>query len=124
MQNSAYMKEHYTVYMQWYQTLDWIFSTTERFPKFVRFSLASRLLDAALDTMQLIVEAIYTKDRVPLLDRINLLLEQQRVLFRLACDRRYISPNQQEYIARALETTGCMIGGWRKETLAKKRSSV
>jgi len=118
------MKENYTVYMQWYQTVNWIFTTTEHFPKFVRFSLVTRLLDDALETMRLIVEAIYTKDRVPLLDRINLLLEQQRVLFRLACDRKYISPKQQEYIANAIETTGSMIGGWRKETLAKSRKSV
>lgn len=110
--------------MQWYQTLDWIFTTTEKFPKFVRFSLVARLLDAALDTMQLIVEAIYTKDRIQLLDHINLLLEQQRVLFRLACDRQYISPKQQEYIANAIETTGSMIGGWRKDTIAKNRESV
>ncbi len=76
------MRERYPIFVHWYQTVDWILSAAERFPKIVRFSLASRLIEAALETMELIVEAIYTKERVHILDRINLLLERQRVLFR------------------------------------------
>lgn len=118
------MKEDYPVFLHWYQTLDWILSAAERFPKNARFSLASRLADAALDTMELLVETIYTKDRLHLLERVNLSLEKQRVLFRIACDRKYISIKQHEYIARALNDTGRMVGGWRKETLEKSRLSV
>ena len=77
-----------------------------------------------LDTMTLIVEAIYVKHRVRLLDRVNLLLEQQRVLFRIACDRRYMSKRQHEYIANALDEAGRMVGGWRKKSRAKSRASV
>lgn len=118
------MKEDYPIFMHWYQTLDWILATVERFPKNVRFSLASRLADVALETMDLIVEAIYTKHRLRLLDRVNLLLEQQRVLFRIACDRRYLSRRQHAYIANALEESGQMIGGWRKKSHEKNRKSV
>ena len=88
------MKEDYPLFMHWYRTLDWILATVERFPRNARFSVASRLADAALDTMELIVEAIYTRDRLHILDRLNLCLEKQRVLFRIAHDRKYISPRQ------------------------------
>jgi hypothetical protein len=96
----------------------------ERFPKQARFSLASRIADVALDAMQLIVEAIYTKHRLRLLNRLNLLLDQQRVLFRIACDRRYLSVKQHEYIANAIDEAGRMVGGWRRDTRAKNRTTV
>lgn len=118
------MKETYPLFVHWYDTLNWILATVERFPKHARFSLASRLADAALDTMTLIVEAIYAKQRVRLLDRVNLLLEQQRVLFRIACDRQYLAKRQYEYIANALDEAGRMVGGWRKKSRAKSRASV
>jgi hypothetical protein len=118
------MKEDYPIFVHWYQTVDWILATVERFPKSARFSLASRLADAALETMELIVEAIYTTHRLRLLDRMNLLLEQQRVLFRIAHDRKYLSVKQHEYVANALEESGRMVGGWRKDCRAKNRASV
>ena len=110
------MTDDYPVFTMWYDTLHWILTTVERFPKHVRFSIVSRITDAALETMNLIIEAIYTKERRHILDKINLLLEQQRVLFRVAHDRQYLSIRQHEHIAEALNTVGRMIGGWRKES--------
>ena len=110
------MKEDYPLFVHWYKTLDWILSTVERFPRSARFTLGSRLADASLDTMELITEAIYTRSRKQILDRINLCIEKQRVLFRIATDRRYLSLKQHEHIARALDEAGRMAGGWREKT--------
>jgi hypothetical protein len=118
------MKEDFAVFTQWYQTLDWIVATAERLPKHARFSFATRMVNLGLDTMELVIQAIYTKERVHILDHINLLLEKQRVMFRLACDRRYLSIGQHEHIARALNDTGRMIGGWRRSILEKSRASA
>ncbi|MBW2014441.1 MAG: diversity-generating retroelement protein Avd [Deltaproteobacteria bacterium] len=101
--------------------MDWILSAVENFPKNARFTLASRLADSALDTIELIIEAIYTKDRRHILDRINLYMEKQRLLFRIAHDRRYISTRQYEYVAKAIDEAGMMTGGWRKQTLEKNQ---
>ena len=46
------MNENYPLFTHWYKTLDWILSAVEKFPKNARFSLASRIADAALDTME------------------------------------------------------------------------
>jgi 23S rRNA-intervening sequence protein len=118
------MRDDYPLFVHWYKTLDWILSTVERFPKNARFSLASRLADAALDTIELIIESIYTKNRAHILDKINLYMEKQRVLFRIAHDRRYISTPQHEYIAKAIDEAGRMIGGWRKKSGEKSQQSV
>jgi hypothetical protein len=117
------MNENYPLFTHWYQTLDWILSAVEKFPKNARFSLASRIADASLDTMESIVEAIYTKDRAYILNRINLYIEKQRVMFRIAKDRNYISIRQHEHISRALDEAGRMTGGWKKSLSAPKAVS-
>jgi len=118
------MKEDYPLFVHWYRTLDWILSTVERIPKTARFSLASRMADYALDTMELITEAVYTKKRTHILDKANLYIEQQRVLFRITHDRRYISHRQYEFISNELNEAGRMIGGWRKQSHEKSGKSV
>ena len=115
------MRDDFPLFVHWYKTLDWILSAVENFPRKARFSLASRLADTALDTVELIVEAIYTKDRLHILDKINLYMEKQRVLFRIAHDRRYISTRQYEHISREIDEAGRMTGGWRKQTLEKNQ---
>jgi len=115
------MKDDFPLFVHWYKTLDWILSAVENFPRKARFSLASRLADTALDTVELIVEAIYTRERLHILDKINLYMEKQRVLFRIAHDRRYISTRQYEHISRAIDEAGRMTGGWRKQTLEKNQ---
>ncbi|KXB09155.1 hypothetical protein AKJ60_00850 [candidate division MSBL1 archaeon SCGC-AAA385M11] len=117
------MREDYPIFVHWYNTLDWILSRVENFPKNARFSIASRIADLALETMESIIEAIYARQRLHILDRINLYIEKQRVLFRLAHSRQYISTSQYEYIANALDEAGKMTGGWRKASHEKDRSS-
>ncbi len=85
------MSRSYPLFEHWYKTLDWILSCVEKFPKNVRFSLASRMADLALGAMELIIEAIYSKDRVNILNDLNLNFEKLRVLFRISHDRQYIS---------------------------------
>jgi hypothetical protein len=111
------MTNDYPIFVQWYKTLDWILATIENFPRKARFSVASRLVDQSLDTVELIIDAIYTKNRLPVLDKINLSLEKQRILFRIAHDRNYITLRQYEYISKELNEVGKMVGGWRKKSL-------
>ncbi len=73
-------RENYPLFVHWYKTLDWILTTVERFPKQARFTIGQRLTDGALDIVEHIVDAIYTKKRAHILDRINLNLEKQRVI--------------------------------------------
>jgi len=108
------MTKDYPIFEHWYKTLDWIFKTVERFPKFAKYSIASRIINEAMETLDNIIEAIYNKNRIPFLDKINLSLEKQRVMFRISCDRKFISKKQYEYISRELNKAGKMAGGWRK----------
>ena len=104
----------YPIYVQWLDTLDWILNKAEKYPRTVRFSIAARITDYALEILELIVEAIYTKERKVILKRINLLLEKLRVFFYLSQKRKYISLSQYQYISQALNAIGVMVGGWNK----------
>lgn len=106
--------DSYPIFDEWYRTCDWILQTCDRMPKHTRFTINGRIANMGLDITALITEAIYTKDRAPILKQINLLLEQLRILFRLCKDRRYISLPQYEFIAAELNKCGKMAGGWIK----------
>jgi flagellar biosynthesis/type III secretory pathway protein FliH len=107
--------EDYPLYVHWYKTLSWIMDSAERLPKKVRFSIAMRIMDLSLEILELIIEAIYQKERSVTLKKINLNLEKLRVLFRFCFERRYLSIKQYEYISRALNEAGKMTGGWIKQ---------
>lgn len=117
---SKAMTDDYPLFVHWYKTLDWILGSVEKFPKNVRFSLASRIADAALDAMEGVVESVYSKNRGFLLGKVNLHFEKLRVFFRIAHDRRYISGRQYEFIAQSIDEAGRMAGGWKKHAQADR----
>lgn len=110
------MKEDFPIFVKWFDITDWILDTVEKFPKSVRFTISGRISNLTLDVMESIVEAIYTKDRSYILDRINLYIEKLRVMFRITYKRKYISARQYEYISALLNETGKMTGGWKKNS--------
>ncbi len=109
----------YPVFDKWITILDWILDRVEKFPKSVRFTLSTRIVNISLDILESIVEAIYTKKRSYILRRINLYIEKLRVLFRICFKRRYISTNQYEFISSEIMEFGKMIGGWIKHELSR-----
>jgi len=105
---------NYPVFEHWYNTMNWILDKCERMPKNARFTIANRMANLAIDTVEQITEAIYRKDKQIYLIQANLNLEKLRIFFRLVHDRRYISTQQLGYISKEINTTGKMIGGWLK----------
>jgi len=106
--NAPQLLEH------WYKTTDWILDKCDRFPKQTRFTIAGRIANLAMEALEMITEAAYSKDKRALLMRINLLFEKLRLLFRLCFDRRYINPAQYEFVQSEINTAGRMCGGWLK----------
>ncbi len=107
-------REDYPLYVHWYQTLSWLLETCDRFPKQSRWVLANRIANHALDAMEAIVQAIYTRDRGPALQAFNRHLELLRVLVRIAHDRRHLSHRQYAHVSERLDEAGRMAGGWAR----------
>jgi len=109
------MNENYPLHETWFRFLDWVMDRTNTFPKNVRFSLTQRIQNLALDLHEDIIEAIYTKNRLHILHKMNMKLEKLRFLMRLSYHRNYINIQQFEHAVVSLEEAGKMIGGWIKK---------
>ena len=103
-----------------YRFLLWLVPAVERFPRSQKFLLGDRIQRTALDVLESLIDATYTRQRGPHLARANLGLEKLRFLLRLAHDLRYLDHRRYEHAARGLDETGRSIGAWRKTHHARE----
>jgi len=97
-----------------YQFLAWLVPTIEKFPKSHKFTIGDRIETVALDVLEALIEATYTRERTQYLRRTNLGIEKLRFLLRLAADLRLLDRRRYEHAARTLDDTGRLVGGWMK----------
>ncbi|MDY6933130.1 MAG: diversity-generating retroelement protein Avd [Spirochaetota bacterium] len=81
-----------------YDLLLWIIPVLESFPRNQRFLLGNRIEESLLDIMDLIIQAVYTKEKMSYLKEANLMIEKLRYLIRLSKDFKYLSIKKYEYI--------------------------
>ena len=98
------------------QFLVWLVPTIEKFPRSQKFMLGDRIQTTALDVLERIIEATYTKARAKSLNAANLGIEKLRILFRLATELRVLDLRRYEFAARSLDEVGRLGGGWIKVT--------
>ena len=103
-----------------FQFIRWLVPALERFPRSQKFLLGDRIQGTALDVLECLIEATYTRQRTNHLARANLGVEKLRFLLRLACELRYLDERRYEHAARALDATGRRIGAWRKAHRARE----
>ena len=105
-----------------YRFLLWLVPAVERFPRSQKFLLGDRIQRTALDVLECLLEATYTRQRGHHLTRANLGIEKLRVLIRLAHDLRVLDGRRYEHAARCMDETGRKIGAWSKTHRAKDAS--
>ena len=97
-----------------YRFILWLVPTLERLPRTQKFLLGDRIQRIAIDILEALVEATYTKHRDEPLSRANLGIEKLRFLLRLCRDLNYLDARRHEFAVRSLDDTGRRIGAWRK----------
>ena len=107
--------EDLPVFVRWVEFVKWLLPTTEKFPKRVRFTFTSRIDNLALDVVENLVEARYTRNKTEGLNAINLKLERLRVLLRLCHEVQVLPHKSYEFAMRSLDEVGRMVGGWIKQ---------
>ena len=103
-----------------YRFILWLVPTLDRFPRAQRFLLGDRIQSVALEVLESLIDATYTRRRQPPLARANLGIEKLRFLLRLAHDLRHLDRRRYEYAARCLDETGRRIGAWMKAHRARQ----
>jgi hypothetical protein len=97
-----------------FQFLMWLVPAIEKFPRTQKFLLGDRIQTTALDVLECLIEATYTRDRKGQLARSNLGIEKLRFFFRLAVELHYLDQRRYQHAARTLDEIGRLIGGWAK----------
>lgn len=100
------------VFERWVEFIGWLLKTTDAFPKKARFTFTTRIDNLALDVLDDLTTAAYTKDRRVVLVGANLKLTRLRVMLRLSRDMGYMSVERFERAVRVIDEVGRMIGGW------------
>jgi hypothetical protein len=98
-----------------YDLLLWFVNHVGKFPKSHRYVLGERIETAVLNTLLLLVEAAYTREKIPLLERANLELEKLRFLIRIGKDLGFTSLKQYEYASAEVVGLGQQVGGWLRQ---------
>ncbi len=100
------------VFSEWETFLGWLLDRTQKLPRRLRFTFTTRIDNLALDIFELLIEARYTRQRAPMLRRINLNLEKLRLLLRLVHDQGHLDQRAFGHAVQQIDTVGRMIGGW------------
>lgn len=103
------------LFVHWVDFLGWLLPATGKFPKSVRFTFSSRIDNLALDVLEDVIEARYSRGKAEILRRANMRLEKLRVLLRICHGQRYLATNGYEHAARRIDEAGRMLGGWLKQ---------
>ena len=103
-----------------YRFILWLVPALDRFPRAQRFLLGDRIQGTALDVLEALIDATYTRRRQSHLSRANLGIEKLRFLLRLAHDLRHLDRRRYEHAARCLDETGRRIGAWMKAHRARQ----
>lgn len=109
------------LFIRTFDFITWLMPVTERFPKTQRFLVSKRLLDAALDFQEIIVEANHARGRgrAERLAKADAELDKVRLYLRLIFKWTWLSEGQYFHAAEQVSEIGKLLGGWRKQHNAK-----
>ncbi len=101
-----------------YDFLQWLIPKTNSFPRLHRHTVTRRLLDAALDFQECILEAnaLRGEQRKAMLQAADGHLSKVRLYLRLAHSWGWLSVSQHEHVSRMVAEMGRLLGGWLRAT--------
>ena len=111
--------EELTVITKTYDFILWSCHHTGKFPRNHRFVLGERIERNLYDLLELLIRAKYSRQRQPLLEQANLVLEILRFQIRLVKDLQCLKVESCRFAAKAIDEIGRLVGGWLKTSGGK-----
>lgn len=99
------------LYQKVYDFLLYIYPIIGRYPKFEKFTLQTQTKNCIVDIQRKIIRANKSSTKKSHLYEADTLLEELKMLIRLAHDLRYIPPRQYENISNKISEIGRLLGG-------------
>ena len=108
------MAEDLVILTRTFDLLDWLLPKAERFPRVHRGTVTRRMMDAAMDVQELLLEARSARgrERDTALRRADAALDRLRLYLRLAHRWRWLSDGQYRHVSEMVAEVGRLLGGW------------
>ena len=109
------------IFTRTYDLLHWLLPKSAKFPKLYRSTVTQRLMDAALNLQESLLEAELYRDKIRLrhLRTADVQLSNLRLYLRLVHEWGWLSSGQYAHVSRMVAEIGRLLGGWIKETQGK-----
>jgi hypothetical protein len=106
-----------------FDLLEWLVPKGESFPRAFRPTVTARLLGAALDLGEHLLDAQARrgKARRDRLVQADATLNKLRLYLRLAHQWRWLSDGQYEHVSRMVAEIGRLLGGWIRQAAAEQQ---
>lgn len=113
------MSSEMVIFTRTFDLLHWLLPKSERFPRIYRSTVTQRLMDAALDVQEALLEAQVYRDKIRLrhLRQADAHLHKVRLYLRLVHQWQWLSPGQYEHASRMVAEIGRLLGGWIRQTV-------
>ncbi|MCF7878337.1 MAG: diversity-generating retroelement protein Avd [Candidatus Omnitrophica bacterium] len=98
-----------------YKLILWMLPKMANFPKDQRFLLTDRIERILLDILEMLIEAVYSKQKRRVLVKVNLRLDHLRFMMRISKDMKYVNFKAYDYFCQSVLEIGRMTGGWIKK---------
>ena len=108
------MAEDMVIFTRTFDLLEWLLPKSERFPRAYRSIATQRMMDAALDLQEALVnaQARHERSRVAALREADAALGRLRIYLRLAHRWRWLSDGQYAHAGSMVAEIGRLLGGW------------
>lgn len=103
--------ERLVLYQKIYDFLLYIYPVIAKYPKYEKFTLQTQTKNCIVELERVIIRANKSTSKKALLYEADVLIEELKMLVRLAHDLRYISPHQYEVVCRKITEIGAILGG-------------
>ncbi len=106
------------IFTKTFDFITWLVERSNGFPRSQRFIVTRRLLDAALDFQELLIEAnaFRGRKRMDQLNRADAELDKVRLYLRMAYRWKWITEDQYKFVSEKVAEIGKLLGGWKKQT--------
>jgi len=98
-----------------YDFLLYLIPQVSKFPRSQRYLVGDRLEAVSFDLLEILLEAVYLHEKIPLLNSANVKLEQVRYYARLCKDLKLMNLHTYEVLSKMINEIGIQLGGWIKQ---------
>ena len=122
MTYSSSTNEELPIIQMTYDLVKWFVPLIMRFPRDYKFVLGDRMQTGLYNLLENLVRARYSRDKLPILERINAELDVLRYQTRLCREFDLMSTRRYEYASRHINEIGKSLGGWLRQT--RQRNAI